>query len=83
LKKRIPSKLIFNLFLSPIDLNFSRITHLSLRYCNINDTGAERLANALGNISTQNWKLLTLNLSGNRIGDNGATSISTVNKIFP
>jgi hypothetical protein len=79
LKKRIPSKIIsFNLFSSSIDLNFNRIIHLSLRYSDISDTGAERLANALGNISTQNGKLLTLNLSGNRIGDRGATSLATV-----
>ncbi len=59
--------------------NFYRITNLSLRYCNITDTHAERLANALGNMSTQNWKLLILNLSGNKIGDDGAKSFATVN----
>jgi hypothetical protein len=31
-------------------------------------------------MSKQNWKLLTLNLSGNRISDNGAKSFATVNK---
>ncbi len=76
-------KINFNLFLFSIDFNLYRILHLSLRYCDIHDTGAERLANALGNISTQNWKLLTLNLSGNRIGDRGAISLATVNPSFP
>jgi len=71
--------LIYLFFFSPIDLYFFRITHLSLRFCDITDTSAERLANALGNMSTQNWKLLTLNLSGNRIGDEGAKSFATVN----
>ncbi|CAF0866619.1 unnamed protein product [Rotaria sp. Silwood1] len=55
----------------------SKIIQLSLRYCNITDTAAERLAFALGNMLKQNRKLLTLNLSGNRIGDNGAKSFAT------
>ncbi|CAF1008730.1 unnamed protein product [Adineta steineri] len=54
----------------------SKIVHLSLRFCKITDTGAERLANALGNMSSQNWKLLTLTLTGNQIGDNGAKSFA-------
>lgn len=29
-------------------------------------------------MSTQNWKLLTLTLTGNRIGDNGAKSFAKV-----
>jgi len=62
-----------------MDFKFSRITHLSLRFCDITDTAAKRLANVLGNIFTQNWKLLTLDLSGNRIGDDGAKSFATVN----
>jgi hypothetical protein len=57
---------------------FYRITHLSLRFCHITDKGADRLAYTLGNISTQNRKLLTLNLSGNRIGDDGAQAFATV-----
>ncbi len=52
--------------------------NLSLRFCKITDTGAERLAHSLGNISTQNWKLLTLTLTGNQIGDNGAKSFAKV-----
>jgi hypothetical protein len=33
-------------------------------------------------MSTQNWKLLTLNLSGNKIGDDGAKFFATVNQIY-
>ncbi|CAF4146709.1 unnamed protein product [Rotaria socialis] len=59
-----------------IEKDDSKISQLSLRYCNITDKGVERIARALGNISRQNWKLLTLNLSGNRIGDIGAQSLA-------
>jgi len=31
---------------------------------------------------TQNWKLLSLNLTGNRIGDDGANSFARVNQII-
>lgn len=65
-----------------IEFNFYRIANLSVRFCNITDTGAERLAHVLGNMKKQNGKLLTLNLCGNRISDNGAKSFATVNKIF-
>ncbi|CAF1247122.1 unnamed protein product [Rotaria sordida] len=64
----------FYLFIEKDD---SKIIQLSLRYCNITDVGAERLANALGNMLKPNRKLLTLNLSGNRIGDDGAKSFAT------
>ncbi|CAF0913854.1 unnamed protein product [Adineta ricciae] len=60
-----------------IENDDSKILHLSLRYCNMTDLGVERLANALGNMSKQNWKLLTLDLSGNRISDNGGKSLAT------
>lgn len=33
-------------------------------------------------MSTQNWKLLTLTLTGNQIGDNGAKSFAKVNTLF-
>ncbi|CAF2510212.1 unnamed protein product [Rotaria sp. Silwood2] len=59
-----------------IEKDDSKIIQLSLRYCNITDTGAERLAHALGSMLKQNRKLLILNLSGNRIGDNGAKSFA-------
>ncbi|CAF1130191.1 unnamed protein product [Rotaria sordida] len=65
------------IFLILIIINVYRIIQLYLRYCNITDTGAERFAYALGNMLKQNWKLLTLNLSRNRIGDYGAKSFAT------
>jgi hypothetical protein len=55
-----------------------RIVHLSLRFCHITDEDAAGVAHGLGNMSRQNWKLLTLNLSGNRIGDHGAMAFATV-----
>ncbi|CAF1194477.1 unnamed protein product [Rotaria sordida] len=59
----------FHILIEKDDL---KIAHLSLRFCQITDKNAERLAHVLGNMSVQNWKLLTLTLSGNQIGDNGA-----------
>ena len=58
-----------------------RIVHLSLRFCQIGDTGSERLANALGTMYIQNCKLLTLTLTGNQIGDHGAESFAKVTSI--
>lgn len=59
-------------------MSTSRIAHLSLRFCEISDTGAESLALALGNLRKQNWKLLNLILTGNQIGDRGAKALATV-----
>ncbi|CAF1192359.1 unnamed protein product [Didymodactylos carnosus] len=59
-----------------IDKEESKLLHLSLRFCSITDVGAELLAKSLGNMITQNWKLLTLNLSGNRITDKGAKAFA-------
>ena len=64
--------------LAVFHINFYRIVHLSLRFCDIIDKGAERLAYALGNMLKRNCKLLTLNLSGNRIGDDGAKFFAIV-----
>jgi len=55
-----------------------RITHLSLRYNQIGDAGAEQLGRCLGNVTSQNTHLLTLNLAGNRITDIGACHIANV-----
>ena len=52
--------------------------HLSLRFCQITDEDTVGFADGLSNMSRQNWKLLTLNLSGNRIGDQGAMALATV-----
>ncbi len=62
--------------------NHTRIQHLSLRNCNISEIGAKKLGNAIGNINTQNNKLLNLNLSGNIIGDQGTIEIAKVLKNF-
>lgn len=64
-------------FLSFVVLPF-RIVHLSLRFCEMNDSGAEKLALALGNLKKQNWKLLNLILTGNQIGNRGAKALATV-----
>ncbi|UJR20602.1 hypothetical protein I4U23_023727 [Adineta vaga] len=63
-------------FHSLIEKHDSKIVHLSLRFCEIGDRGSERLANALGTMYNQNCKLLTLTLTGNQIGDHGATSFA-------
>lgn len=55
-----------------------RIQHLSLRNCRITDFGAEKLSREIGTIRNQNTKLLSLNLSGNLITDNGAIEIARV-----
>ncbi|CAF3813283.1 unnamed protein product [Rotaria magnacalcarata] len=65
-----------NYFHTLIEKDDLKIAHLSLRFCNITDRGAERLAHSLGNMSVQNWKLLTLTLTGNQIGDDGAKSLA-------
>lgn len=57
---------------------FFRIVNFSLRFCDITDAEVDQIAHALGNLVTQNWKLLTLSLTGNRIGDNGARALAKV-----
>jgi len=54
------------------------LTHLSLRYNQIGDQGAEHLGRCLGNAMSQNTQLQTLNLAGNRITDDGARHIANV-----
>ena len=62
-----------------ISVRFSfRIQNLSLRHNSISDKGAESLGKALGNALKQNTKLLSLNLTGNRITDKGAAHIAGV-----
>ncbi|KAL8587496.1 hypothetical protein ACOMHN_000902 [Nucella lapillus] len=50
----------------------SPLQHLSLRFCQVDDLNALGLGTALGTLLTWNKKLLTLNLSNNRITDVGA-----------
>ena len=71
-------------FLSFFFLN--RIQNLSLRYCSITSKGAYGIGLALGNMKkvvhpeSSNTKLLSLNLSGNLIDDEGAEYIAKVSK---
>lgn len=57
---------------------FSSVQHLSLRYCNITDAGAENIGKAIGTTEKQNQKLLSLNLTGNKIADVGAEHLANV-----
>ncbi|XP_059156224.1 leucine-rich repeat-containing protein 71-like isoform X3 [Physella acuta] len=54
----------------------SLIQMLSLRHCGITDTGACGIGRVLGNMKAPNTKLISLNLSGNLIGDVGAESLA-------
>uniref|UniRef100_A0A0B7BKQ4 Leucine-rich repeat-containing protein 71 n=1 Tax=Arion vulgaris TaxID=1028688 RepID=A0A0B7BKQ4_9EUPU len=54
----------------------SLIQNLSLRYCNITDNGAAEMAKLLGTAKYANTKLISLNLSGNLIGDYGAAQLA-------
>lgn len=54
----------------------SPVQHLSLRYNCITDKGAQLLGDAIGTLVQQNQKLLTLNLTGNRITDEGVKSLA-------
>ncbi|BFZ07715.1 hypothetical protein BsWGS_10753 [Bradybaena similaris] len=57
-------------------LENSLIQNLSLRHCRITDKGAARLGTALGNVISTNRKLISLNLSGNFITDDGAEHLA-------
>jgi len=59
------------------------VQQLSLRYSGITDVGAERIGSALGNVTRQNQKLLSLNLAGNKIGDAGARHLADVRFSLP
>ncbi|XP_052101938.1 leucine-rich repeat-containing protein 71-like isoform X9 [Mytilus californianus] len=54
----------------------SPIQNLSLRHCGITDKGAEQIGQALGSTKRCNTKLISLNLSGNRITDVGAEHLA-------
>merc|ERR1711963_902249 len=54
----------------------SLIQNLSLRHCKITDKGAAGIGRSLGTAKVQNTKLLSLNLTGNDIGDPGAESLA-------
>ena len=53
---------------------------MSLRYNNISDLGAANLGKALGTVAQQNQKLISLNLNGNHIGNDGAEALAGVSR---
>jgi len=55
-----------------------RVQQLSLRYNGITDIGAKQIGLSLGNFTRQNQKLVSLNLTGNKIGDMGVCHIAEV-----
>ena len=57
---------------------FLRVQNLSLRHCGMTDKGAKSIGEALGTVKRTNTKLVTLNLAGNQISDQGAIDIANV-----
>ena len=55
-----------------------RVQQLSLRHNGITDIGAKQIGLSLGNFTRQNQKLVSLNLTGNKIGDMGVCHIAEV-----
>ena len=55
-----------------------RVQNLSLRHCGITNKGAELIGQTIGSIKKSNTKLISLNLSGNKISDAGAEHIAMV-----
>nr|XP_034320763.1 leucine-rich repeat-containing protein 71 isoform X7 [Crassostrea gigas] len=54
----------------------SPVQNLSLRHCGITDLGAKSIGEALGTVKRANTKLVSLNLAGNQISDQGAVDIA-------
>ncbi|TPP61220.1 Leucine-rich repeat-containing protein 71 [Fasciola gigantica] len=52
------------------------VTKLRFRHCHLGPAEARQMALRLGTINTANTKLLSLDISGNQIGDEGALSFS-------
>nr|KAG5697468.1 hypothetical protein BaRGS_029359 [Batillaria attramentaria] len=52
------------------------VQHLSLRHCRITDEGACRLGHEVGSLKSTNTSLLSLDLAGNLITDEGAAHLS-------
>ncbi|XP_076443625.1 uncharacterized protein LOC143282060 isoform X3 [Babylonia areolata] len=59
-----------------IDPDNSKLETLSLRFCQLGDINAQALGRALGTTNKWNSKLLTLNLSNNRITDEGVRHLA-------
>jgi hypothetical protein len=58
-----------------------RLKLLSLRFCEIDDVSAAGLAGALWNVDSGNQSLVTLLLTGNKIGDCGAMALAEALKV--
>nr|CAH8846385.1 unnamed protein product [Trichobilharzia regenti] len=54
----------------------NNVTKLQLRYCEIGPMEAKSISQRLGTMQTVNKKLISLDLSGNRLGDEGALYIA-------
>ncbi|XP_056002534.1 leucine-rich repeat-containing protein 71-like isoform X4 [Ostrea edulis] len=54
----------------------SPVQNLSLRHCGMTDTGAKAIGEALGTVKRANTKLVSLNLAGNQISDQGVIDIA-------
>ncbi|VDP99910.1 unnamed protein product [Trichobilharzia regenti] len=54
------------------------VTKLQLRYCEIGPMEAKSISQRLGTMQTVNKKLISLDLSGNRLGDEGALYIAQI-----
>ncbi|KAA0185854.1 putative leucine rich repeat-containing [Fasciolopsis buskii] len=52
------------------------VTKLRFRHCHLGSVEARQMASRLGTMNTTNTKLLSLDLSGNQIGDEGALSFA-------
>lgn len=69
-------------FSSNFPFFFFRIQNLSLRHCGITNQGAVMIGRCLGSSKRGNKQLLSLNLSNNKIGDEGVLEIAQVEKTF-
>lgn len=61
----------------------SSVTKLRFRHCHLGSVEARQMASRLGTMNTTNTKLLSLDLSGNQIGDEGALSFAQVCFTYP
>ena len=59
-----------------LDSPYQRLVHLDMEQCNLGRTGAKFISKGL----KQNYSLLTLNISNNKIEDEGAKHIASMIK---
>ncbi|KAF6772810.1 hypothetical protein AHF37_08245, partial [Paragonimus kellicotti] len=55
------------------------LTKLNLRYCNLGPNEAKHIATRLGSVTSANSRLLSLDLSGNQLKDEGAIYLAQGN----